>query len=225
MRTELIVMLTNHDLVVDNAMDIFEQAKNAPAEHWGFKNVGQPEEYLKKLAGKIKEAGKKLYFEVLEEKEEKALYWVEFAIKNHFDGFLGLKYFSSVKERLHTGGIKYIPFLGAGQGGRIYGSIEEIQAQAKKLEKAGADGVNLSAFRYDGDSEALLKAVTENIHIPVYVAGSVNGRDRIDLLKQYGVHAFTIGGAFFDGLFGNDFSAQICTVKEYLDREWPGENI
>ena len=42
MKPELIVMLTHHDETVQNALALFEECKDLPVTHWGFKDVGLP---------------------------------------------------------------------------------------------------------------------------------------------------------------------------------------
>ena len=46
---ELIVMLTKNDMTVANAVQVFEEAKDAPAKFWGFKEVGIPKDEMKHL--------------------------------------------------------------------------------------------------------------------------------------------------------------------------------
>ena len=65
MTPELIIMLTNHDITVSNAEEVFESCKDLPAKKWGFKDVGLPKEEMKKLAEKMKAAGKETYMEVV----------------------------------------------------------------------------------------------------------------------------------------------------------------
>ena len=54
MTPELIIMLTNHDITVSNAEEVFESCKDLPAKKWGFKDVGLPKEEMKRLAEKMK---------------------------------------------------------------------------------------------------------------------------------------------------------------------------
>ena len=57
MRPEIIIMLTHHDVTVENAAEVFEACKDLPVKFWGFKNVGLPEDKMKELATAMKEAG------------------------------------------------------------------------------------------------------------------------------------------------------------------------
>jgi hypothetical protein len=40
MQSQLIVMLTQNDITVGNAQEVFESCKDLPINFWGFKNVG-----------------------------------------------------------------------------------------------------------------------------------------------------------------------------------------
>ena len=50
MTPELIIMLTNNDVTVTNAAEVFESSKDLPAKKWGFKDVGLPKEEMIALA-------------------------------------------------------------------------------------------------------------------------------------------------------------------------------
>jgi len=42
MKPEFILMLTYNDRTVEKAMELFEECKDTPVTHWGFKDVGLP---------------------------------------------------------------------------------------------------------------------------------------------------------------------------------------
>ncbi len=53
MKPEIIIMLTNNDITVKNAEEVFESCKDLPAKKWGFKDVGLPKDEMIKLAAKM----------------------------------------------------------------------------------------------------------------------------------------------------------------------------
>ena len=61
------------------------------------------------------------------------------------------------------------------------------------------DGLDLLAYRWDGDVPALVRAVVNASSGPVIAAGSVDSAERINALAAAGAWAYTIGGAIFDG--------------------------
>jgi hypothetical protein len=97
----------------------------------------------------------------------------------------------------------------------LRGTIAEIAGDAASLTaRPGVHGLDLLAYRYDGDVEALTAAVRDASAGPVIAAGSVDSLERIETLRDIGVWGFTIGGAIFDGKFAGAPSvrAQIKTV-------------
>ena len=82
----------------------------------------------------------------------------------------------------------------------LRGSIDEIVADTKRAAELGVDGINLLAYRYDGDVEALTRAVVGASDLPVICAGSVDSVERIRALEACGAWAFTIGTAALDGV-------------------------
>jgi hypothetical protein len=52
----------------------------------------------------------------------------------------------------------------------------EIADDARRAEQLGVDGINLLAYRYDGDVDALVEAVVDATSLPVIAAGSVDSQ-------------------------------------------------
>ena len=100
----------------------------------------------------------------------------------------------------------------------LFRSIEEIAEDAGAAQRLGVDGINLLAYRYDGDIEALVEAVQAAVSIPVIAAGSVNSLERINALADRQIWAFTIGTAVLDGEFvpGAPVEAQLRGVMDAL---------
>ena len=78
------------------------------------------------------------------------------------------------------------------------------------------DGINLLAYRYDGDVDALVEAVVDATTLPVIAAGSVDSPARIQALAERGVWAFTIGTAALDGVLvpGQSLETQLRCALE-----------
>ena len=98
-------------------------------------------------------------------------------------------------------GIRFFPYVGriVGHPCMLRGSIAEIADDARRAEQLGVDGINLLAYRYDGDVDELVEAVVDATSLPVIAAGSVDSSVRIRALADRGVWAFTIGTAALDG--------------------------
>ena len=98
----------------------------------------------------------------------------------------------------------------------LEGEIEEIINEARLYLKKGVYGFNLLGYRYTGNSSKLNKDFILNVNAPVCIAGSINGYEKLDELKNINPWAFTIGSAFFENKFDGTFEEQINHVYEYV---------
>ena len=89
MKPEFILMLTHNDTTVKEALNIFRECKDAPVEHWGFKDVGLPPDEMKMLVHEMKAAGKTTYLEVVSLSEEQGLRGAGIALEAGFDVLMG----------------------------------------------------------------------------------------------------------------------------------------
>ena len=142
-------MLTNNDITVPDAEEIFEECKDLPAKKWGFKDVGLEKDRMIELAKKMKDAGKETYIEVVTYTEEGCLEGAKLAYECGFDYLTGTLPFDSVLEYAKAHNLKYYPFAGdvGGSPVELKGSIESVTASAKKAIESGAAGVDLTAYR------------------------------------------------------------------------------
>ena len=225
MKPELIIMLTCNDITVSNAGEVFESCKDLPAQHWGFKDVGLSKEEMIALNKKMKEAGKTTYLEVVTYTEEGCLQGAELAGECGFDHLTGTIYYPAVDEIIQKYGLQYHPFPGkvGGSPVALSGTIEEIVADSERLIAAGAAGVDLTAYRYtDGDPVELAKAVGDAVGMDkLTIAGSVGNTERMDVMKELGVHAYTMGSALFNSNFveGGTFRENLEFVLDYCSKE------
>jgi len=217
----MIVMLTNHDKTVNNAIELFEDCKNIPVEHWGFKNVGLPVVQMKKLVGNMKNAKKKTFLEVVSYTEEECIEATKLAIECEFDYLMGTMFFQSVYDLLKDKPIKYMPFCGkvSGSPSVLEGSIDEIIAHAKSIKEKNVYGLDILAYRYTGDPEELAQKFIKEINLPVIIAGGISSFGKLEKVKKLNPWGFTIGSAFFDKKFikGGSFIEQIESIVKYLE--------
>lgn len=227
MKPEFILMLTYNDKTVQDALKVFEECKDAPVTHWGFKDVGLPPEEMETLVHRMKDAGKTTYLEVVSLSEEEGLRGAEIAVDAGFDILMGTVFFDSILEYLKDKPIKYYPFPG-----HIYshpsimdGTIEEIVAHARFLESKGVQGIDLLSYRYVGDAPLLLREVVKATTVPVVSAGSIESYKRLAEVWQAGAWGFTIGSALFDKKFVPDgsFLDNTVAVCDWLEKTDPSE--
>lgn len=215
---ELIVMLTHNDRTVENAYEIFDACKDTKARFWGFKEEPLPLDKMKRLYSYMKECGKTTFLEVVSYTEEEGLAGARMAVECGVDILMGTMFFDSINELCRENGLKYMPFVGriTGRPSVLEGTLEEMVAQANAALAAGVYGFDLLGYRYTGDAAALNKAFVAAVDAPVCLAGSVNSYQRLDEVKDAAPWSFTIGGAFFEGKFGDSFASQIDAVCDYM---------
>jgi len=200
---EFIFMLTRDDRTVDDAREIYQAVARTGIRHVGCKDLGLPREELAGLIEDIRSGGHTSYLEVVSETEEATLQSARVAAEIGPDYLIGGTLIEPVQEIIEGTGVRFFPYIGrvVGHPCLLRGTIEEIVHDARRAEGLGVDGINLLAYRYDGDVDALVEAVVGATSLPVIAAGSVDSVARIQSLVDRGVWAFTIGTAVLDGKF------------------------
>ena len=199
---EFIFMLTRNDETLADAREVYASVAAAGVRHFGCKDVGLPRKELEALLSDIESNGHTSYLEVVSESDEATLASARAAAEIQPDYLIGGTLIEPVQEIIAGTGIKFFPYVGrvVGHPCLLRGSIQEIADDVRRVEALGLDGVNLLAYRYDGDVEALVDAVVSTTSLPVIAAGSVDSVERIRALARHGVWAFTIGTAALDGV-------------------------
>jgi len=219
---EFIFFLTYNDVTVYNAIEVFEKIKDTGIRYVGFKDVGLPREKLIELHMRMKKEGMTTFLEVVTATEEDNLRSARMGIELGVDNLIGGTYVRQMLPLLQDTNIKYFPYIGkvVGHPCLLRGTIEEIVKDAKMVENLGADGIDLLAYRYDGDPEQLIKSIQRAVKIPLIIAGSINSLERMRKMAELDVWAFTIGSAIFDKKFvpSGTLSDQIMAVLKEIER-------
>src|SRR3954462_13774580 len=208
---EFIFMLTRDDVTLSDARAVYGSIAQTGVRHVGCKDVGLLTDELRALMDDIRSHGHETWIEVVSETEEDTLASARAAAEIRPDHLIGGTLIEPVQEILGgtersgdeasgRGRIKFWPYVGqiVGPPCLLRGSIEEIVADTKRAAALGVDGINLLAYRYDGDVEALTRAVVDATELPVICAGSVDSLERIRALDACGAWAFPIGTAALD---------------------------
>lgn len=221
MGPEFILMLTHNDQTVENALNLFQQNKDLPVTHWGFKDVGLPAVEMKKVVEAMDDAGKTTFLEVVSLTEEEGIAGAKLAIELGFDILMGTVYFDSINEIMQENKAKYFPFPGHvhSHPSVLDGSIEDIVEHACIMEAKGVAGLDLLTYRYTGDARQLLKEVVTTTGVPIVSAGSIDTFQRLAEVWDAGAWGFTIGTALFEKKFIPDgsFRENILAVCNWLD--------
>jgi hypothetical protein len=221
-KPNFIVMLTYNDETVADALDLFEQHKDTPVMHWGFKDVGLPPARMKTVYDAMRAAGKTTFLEVVSLSEKEGLDGARLAVELDVDYLMGTVFFDSINEFARENSLRYLPFAGHvyGHPSILDGEIEEIVADAQRLKSKGVAGLDLLTYRHDGDAARLLREVVRGVTFPVVSAGSIESYRRMAEVWDAGAWGFTMGTALFDRAFVPDgtFRENILAVCDWLDR-------
>ncbi|WP_192246509.1 hypothetical protein [Mesorhizobium silamurunense] len=222
MESQLIVMLTQNDITVEDADEVFDSCKDLPVRFWGFKNVGISKNDTRALVETMKANGKVTFLEVVTYTEESCLENAKLAIECGFDYLTGTRFYPSVAELLKGTPVKYFPFVGDVDGSPVLlrGTTREILDECKRLEAAGVHGLDLVAYRYvDGDPVDLAKKVVASATTDVIMAGSISSAERLAIVNEINPFAFTMGSALFDKFFvpDGDFRRNLEKVVDLMD--------
>lgn len=213
-----IFMLTRHDRTIPDARAMVPAIVDAGVRHVGAKDVGLPPAEVRRLFAELRAAGCTTYLEVVSETPAAVLASARAASAIRPDHLIGGTEVLAVRDVLAGSGIRFFPYVGrvVGHPCLLRGTIEAIVADGRAAESARVDGINLLAYRYDGDVEALVKALLTAVSIPVICAGSIDSEGRIAAMVRLGVWGFTIGTAVLDGLIvpGRPFADQLGRVLE-----------
>ncbi len=196
-------MLTRDDRTIGDAREVYESVAATGITHVGCKDLGLQRDELAKLIAEIRANGHTSYLEVVSETEDATLQSARVAAEIGPDYLIGGTLIEPVQEIVAGTGVRFFPYVGqiVGHPCLLRGTIDEIADDARRAQELGVDGINLLAYRYDGDVDALVEAVVGAVSIPVVAAGSVDSSERIRALGDRGVWGFTVGTAALDGKF------------------------
>ena len=212
-------MLTANDRTVPDAQERLGEVLAGGARHIGFKNVGLPLAALKRLADDIRAAGGRSYLEVVTLDAESELLSAEAAVKLDVDCLLGGTRAPEVIRVIGDNPVRYFPFPGCvvGHPSVLEGSVEEITESARALAGLeGVHGLDLLAYRFEGDVPALMTAVCHVAVKPVVVAGSIDSEDRVRAVAAAGASGFTVGTAALSGEFPAEGAGLTDQVRSIL---------
>ena len=224
MSFNFIFMLTENDRTVADARKRLDEVLAGGARHIGFKDVGLPLSELKILADDIRAAGGRSYLEVVSLDADSELASAKAAVELDVDCLLGGTRAADVVPIIRSHPIRYYPFPGeiVGHPSVLAGTIEDIAESARALaDLEGVHGLDLLAYRFQGDVPALMQAVCAASPKPVIVAGSIDREERVLATSKAGAAGFTVGTAALSGEFpadGEGLTAQVQSILAMTGR-------
>jgi len=200
--TEFIFMETYNDMTRTDAIPIYKEIRGTNLKCIGFKDIGLPIHKLKELHAMMKKDGRTTFLEVVSASEKETVQSTKVALELGVDYLIGGTYIDATQPLIKNTGMKYFPYVGkiVDHPCKLRGSIEEIVNDTKKVKEKGIPGINLLAYRYNGDVDQLIEKVGA-VDLPMIVAGSIDSYERVRKMKEMDIWAFTIGGAIFDKKF------------------------
>ncbi len=200
--TEFIFMLTHDDATLPDALEVYGTLRDVEGLRYvGFKDVGAPFERLQALTDAIHADGRTSMLEVVSESAADELRSIEAARRLGVRWVLGGTHPDEALPLLAGSGARYCPFPGTviGHPSLLRGTLTSIAESARQLTALeGVYGLDLLAYRFDGDVPELVRAVVAASAGPVIAAGSVDSYERILALASAGVWGYTIGGAIVE---------------------------
>jgi mannose-6-phosphate isomerase-like protein (cupin superfamily) len=227
---DFIFMLTRADRTIADAEMRLDEALAAGVHHIGFKDMGLPSDRLRGLAGTIRKAGATLYLEVVGLDAASETSAAHLGVQLGVDVLMGGLPPEVVIQIIAGSRVRYYPFPGevVGHPSVLRGSVATIAAHARALaQMKEVDGLDLLAYRFDGDVEQLIEQVVRvAAGKPVVVAGSLDRDERIATLARAGVAAFTVGTAALDGLFpaGASLGEQLAHIAQIAKQASRGKH-
>ena len=196
-------MLTRNDETIPDARATYASIADLGLKHVGCKDIGLPKSELTGLMNDIRSHGHTSYLEVVSESDDSMETSARAALEVGADYLIGGTAVERIQKVIAGTGMKFFPYIGTivGHPCLLRGSIADIVDDAKRVEQLGVDGINLLAYRYDGDVPSLVRSVAAATSLPLICAGSVDSLARVEALRDLGVWAFTIGTAALDGVF------------------------
>jgi len=200
--TEFIFMETYNDMTRADAIPIYKEIRKTKVKCIGFKDIGLPITKLKELHAMMKKDGRTTFLEVVSASEKDTVQSTKVALELGVDYLIGGTYIDATLPLIKNTTIKYFPYVGKiiDHPCKLRGSIDEIVNDTKKVKAKGIPGINLLAYRYNGDVDQLIEKVSA-IGLPMIVAGSIDNYGRVSKMREMDIWAFTIGGAIFDKKF------------------------
>nr|WP_290638225.1 hypothetical protein [Labilibaculum sp.] len=220
MSMDLIFMLTKNDQTIPDARKYVKEIVAEGVKHIGFKDVGLPFSELKELTSDLRKEGVKVYLEVVSLDVDSERKSAMAAMELNVDFLLGGTRPSIIAPIVKDHPLKYYPFVGSIEDhpSILKGTISEISSHAEQITSIdGVDGLDLLAYRFTGnDIPRLIHEVCKSSKKPVIVAGSINNKNRIEVVRKSGSSAFTVGTAAFDLAFAADKPGVGGQVKSIL---------
>lgn len=192
-----ILMLTERDVTIPDAMEVYQAVAGTGLGYVAFKDVGADRGMLEDITAAAHEDGLLTLFEIADVSEAGQDAGVDLALQLGVDIIVGMWRPQSAAAIGATGHCVYFPFLGSLSGSplRLRGSPAELGAHISELAaNATVAGAVLMAYRQEEHSpDELMSRVIQAADLPVIIAGGVGSGEQIKAIGSAGAWGFTMG--------------------------------
>ncbi len=192
-----ILMLTERDVTIPDAIEVYETVTGTGLHYVAFKDVGADRGMLEDLTAAVNEDGLLTLLEIADVTEAGQDAGVDLALQLGVDIIVGTwrpesaAVIESVKQSA------YFPFLGSLSGSplQLQGSPADLAAQMSELAaNAGVAGAVLMPYRQKEHSpDELMPSVIRAADLPILIAGGVESSEQIMAIDRAGAWGFTMG--------------------------------
>lgn len=197
-------MLTRDDATVADAYTHATLALSLGVKHIGYKDIGLPFDQLKSLQQALKSNDVITYLEVVSLDTESEAQSARMAVSLGVDVLMGGQRPDIVTPIIRNTGVQYAPFAGQIEGhpSILKGSEADIIQSAISLaQRDEVQGLDLLAYRAEINPVSLIRSVCTSVSKPVTIAGSIVSPEQIQVCRDAGAAAFTIGTAALNGVY------------------------
>jgi hypothetical protein len=193
-----VLMLTERDVTIPDAMDVYQTVTGTGLRYVAFKDVGADHGMLGDLTGAAREDGLQTLLEIADVTEAGQDAGVDLALQLDVDIVVGTWRPESAAALGSGGQPAYFPFVGSISGSplQMHGGLADLAADVSELAaNAGVAGAVLMPYRQKEHSPGeLMSGVIRAADLPILVAGGVESSEQIVAIERAGAWGFTMGG-------------------------------
>jgi hypothetical protein len=197
--TNFVLMLTERDVTIPDAVEVYSTLTVDSLRHIAFKDVGADQGMLKELTDAIHDDGRSALLEIADMSDHGQEAGLQLAMDLGVDKVVAVWRADFADSLRSDKSPEYWPFLGSLSGSplKLESTSVEIAAMAEELScTEGVTGVVLMPYRQETyDASLLLRETSKAAAVPVLVAGGVSETSQIECIARSGAWGFTMGSA------------------------------
>jgi hypothetical protein len=194
-----VLMLTEQDRTIPDAVDVYEKLSVDELRLIAFKDVGTDPHMARDLTEAAHADGRSVLLELADTSDAGQEIGCRLALDLGVDRVVGTWRPSAAAAFAGNDSIEYWPFAGALSGSPLVldSSPDELAAEAQRLSATdGVAGVVLMPYRQTSyDPVLLMKRTASAANVPLLIAGGVRDAAQITDIAAAGAWGFTMGGA------------------------------